>query len=79
MNPRTDTLLNELRNLLLNYTPQERVMMFEMITEGYSTIWLFGVATRLIDHQNFRGIRDAMGWDTAVGMLRTALPLRSAT
>ncbi len=33
--PRTDTLLNELRALLANYTPAERVAMFEMIADGY--------------------------------------------
>lgn len=32
---RTDTLLNELRALLVNYTPAERVAMFEMMTQDY--------------------------------------------
>lgn len=33
--PRQTTLLNELRVLLVNYTPAERVAMFEMMTQDY--------------------------------------------
>ncbi len=35
---RPDTLLNELRALLVNYTPAERVIMFKMIGEDYC-VW----------------------------------------
>lgn len=32
---RPNTLLNELRALLVNYTPQQRLDMFEMIEDGW--------------------------------------------
>jgi hypothetical protein len=53
--PRThDPLINELRSLLGHATAQERVDMFEMVTEG----WCVKCGERIVENSRCKVLRD---------------------